>query len=243
MHRMMRTAGRVVPWLVLVGLAPVVAGAQMPNSPVLQNVWASPGIVGAVNMAGGSGGSLYGLAAAWTPGSGRFQVSAGGGFQSRPANQGGGSGLAYGARVALPLGSAAGSFGFGFFAGAGGGTQRLRHIDTTSAALTTIGTTTDTTWTTTSVVQVPVGASVGWRKGIGATHGISVYASPAYVFVSGGGSRAGVMRAAIGADVGITQSIGVTAGFEMGQSRSVGSVGPTGTLWGFGVSYALGSRR
>ena len=218
------------------------AGAQMPNAPLLQNVWASPGTVAAFNMAGGSSGSLYGLAGAWTPWSGRFQLSAGAGLQSRTASQGGGSGMAYGARVALPLGNAAGSFGFGFFAGVGSGTQRLQHIDTTSAPLSTVATTTDTTYANTAIVQAPIGVSVGFRKAIGATHGISVYASPSYVFVSGGGSRTGVMRAAVGADVGITQSIGATAGVELGQTRPSDSAGPVGTLWGFGVSYALGRR-
>lgn len=242
MREMMRM--RRIPWAGLVAavFAASVAGAQIPNAPVLQNVWARPGTVAAVNLAGGSGGSLYGLAGAWTPSSGRFQLSAGAGLQSRTASQGAGSGLAYGARVALPLGNATGSFGFGFFAGVGSGTQRLRHIDTTSAALPTVATTTDTTYTNSAVVQAPVGVSVGWRKAIGTTHGVSLYASPSYVFVSGGGNRAGVMRAAVGADVGITQSIGATAGVELGQSRPLGSAGPTGTLWGFGVSYALGGR-
>lgn len=242
MRDIMKATQGVLGCLAAVVFAGSAAGAQMPNAPLLQNVWASPGTVAAFNMAGGTSGSLYGLAGAWTPGSGRFQLSAGAGLQSRTAAQGGGSGIAYGGRLALPLGNAAGSFGFGFFAGVGSGTQRLERIDTTSAALPTVATTTDTTYTNTAIVQAPIGVSVGFRKAIGATHGVSVYASPSYVFVSGGGRRTGVMRAAVGADVGITQSIGATAGLELGQTRPSGSAGPRGTLWGFGISYALGRR-
>src|SRR4051812_41867342 len=103
------------------GLAAVTAasaGAQMAGAPILQNVWASPGIVGAVNVAGGGDGSVYAAAGSWTPGSGRFQLSGGVGLQTRT---GAGSGAAYGARVAMPFGGASSTFGFAAFAGVGGG--------------------------------------------------------------------------------------------------------------------------
>src|SRR3954469_1839723 len=115
---------RVNGWLWMIRIAAVVAvivagsaGAQMPGAPILQNVWATPGIVGAVNISGGSDGSVYAAAASWTPGSGRFELSGGAGFAT---HTGAGSGPAYGARVALPLGGASSSFGFGAFAGIGG---------------------------------------------------------------------------------------------------------------------------
>lgn len=243
MHPLMRmaTTAATASAAVLALLCPADAVAQMPNAPVLQNVWANPGLVGAFDVAGGAGGSVYGLAGAWTPSAGRFQLSGGVGFQSRPATQGGGAGFAYGGRVALPLASAAGNFGFAVFAGLGGGQQRVETVDTTFVSLTTGEVMADTASTNSAIVQVPLGASVGWRRAIGATHGISVYASPSYVFVTSSGTHTGALRAALGADFGITRAIGVTAGVEFGQTRPTGSVGPTGTLWGFGVSYALGN--
>ena len=93
------------------------AAAQLPNAPILQNVWANPGMVGAFNMGGGSGGSVYAGAGSWTPSSGRFQVS--GGLGAQVLTNGGGSNFAYGARLALPLGGAGSSFGFGAFAAIG----------------------------------------------------------------------------------------------------------------------------
>src|SRR6185503_16378935 len=99
------TKGR---WLWIIRLAAVLAvviagsaDAQMPGAPVLQNAWATPGVVAALNVTGGSDGSLYAAAGSWTPGSGRFQVSGGFGFQTRTGN---GSGGAYGVRVAMPFG-------------------------------------------------------------------------------------------------------------------------------------------
>ena len=79
------------------------ADAQLPGAPVLQNAWATPGLVAAVNLGGGSDGSVYAAAVGWSPGSGRFQLSAGAGAQSRTGT---GSKGAYGLRVAVPLGGA-----------------------------------------------------------------------------------------------------------------------------------------
>ena len=220
-------------WTVrIVGTALIVlagwAGAQMPNVPVLQNVWTMPGMVGAFNLGGGSGGSVYAAAASWTPAAGRFQFSGGLGAQM---GAGAGAGLAYGVRLAMPMANPESNFGFGAFAGLGGGNAKRLKPDTTS---------TDTT-TSTQVTQIPIGAAVGWRMGIGATRGFSVYASPSYVLLSGGGGTGGVLRTAVGADFGITPSIGITGGIEFGQTRSTG-VGPSGTLYGLGVSYVFGRR-
>ena len=53
--------------LCLLLLAASVLRAQMPNAPVLQNVWTTPGAVLALNLAGGSQGSVYGAAASFSP--------------------------------------------------------------------------------------------------------------------------------------------------------------------------------
>jgi hypothetical protein len=205
--------------------SPTIAGAQIPGAPVLQNAWATPGIVGAVDIAGGSDGTVYAAAASWAPGSGRFQLSGGGGFRTMTDA---GSGGVYGARVAIPLGGASSTFGFGAFAGIGGGSAgkpKITFADSTA-----------------STTEIPVGAAVGWRHAIGANHGLSVYATPSYVFFTGGTKTDGLVRVALGADVGITKAIGATLGVEFGGTRPRGFGGPSGSLFGLGLSYALGRR-
>src|SRR5437588_8614124 len=106
---------RSLPFTMLIAaFAAISAGAQLPGAPVLQNAWASPGVVGALDFGGGADGSVVAAAAGWTPGSGRFQVS--GGLGSRTLT-GHGSSFAYGARVAVPIfGGGASAFGVAAFA-------------------------------------------------------------------------------------------------------------------------------
>lgn len=204
----------------------------MPGAPVLQNAWGTPGIVGALNVTGGGDGSTYAAAGSWTPASGRFQFSGGLGYQNR---SGSGSALAYGARLAMPFGGASSTFGFAAFAGIGGG--RSSRTDPTPAIVAD-----SLSDTTSSAAQIPLGVGIGWRRAIGATRGFSVYATPSYVFYTGGTDPGGLFRAAVAADFGITQRIGVTGGIEFGATRSRAVGGPSGTLYGIGVSYALGRR-
>lgn len=230
--------GRGVLWALRIAAVAAVfvaasAGAQMPGMPVLQNVWASPGLVGAVDLGGGSDGTTYAGAVGWTPSSGRFQVSAGLGGRSRT---GAGSGGVYGARLALPFGGASSTFGFAAFAGIGGGSSTKSSTSTSPASGTA------SIDTTASTGEIPVGAAFGWRHAIGATHGISVYADPSWVFFTGGSKTGGLFRTAVGADLGITRSIGATLGVEFGGTRARGFGGPSGTLYGLGVSYAFGKR-
>ncbi|HEY4217529.1 MAG TPA: hypothetical protein VGM67_10355 [Gemmatimonadaceae bacterium] len=201
------------------------AVAQIPGAPVLQNAWATAGIVGAVDIAGGSDGTVYAAAASWTPGSGHFELSGGGGFRTRT---GGGSGGVYGIRAAVPLFGESSSFGVGAFAGIGGGSAakpKIIFVDSVA-----------------STAEIPVGAAVGWRHAIGGNHGISVYATPSYVFFTGGTKTDGLVRVGVGADVGITKAIGATLGAEFGGNRPRGFGGPSGALYGIGLSYALGHR-
>lgn len=222
------------------------ANAQIPGAPVLQNVWATPGMVGAVDLGGGSDGSMYAGAISWTPTSGRFEVSGGLGYRSRTGVPGS---AVYGLRVAMPFGGASSTFGFAGFAGIGGGAASTAHTRvscTTTPSATGCGVipapdsvTIDSTASTT---EVPVGVAIGWRHAIGANHGISVYATPSYVFYSGLAKSTGLFRGAIGADFGITSRIGATAGIEFGGSRARGLGGPSGSVYGVGVSYAFGRR-
>jgi hypothetical protein len=87
-----------------------------------------------------------------------------------------------------------------------------------------------------------VGAAVGWRHAIGAARGFSVFGTPAYVFETGGGSSKGLFRVGVGADFGITSSLGATVGGEFGATRARALGGPSGSLFGVGVSYAFGKR-
>jgi len=198
------------------------AGAQMPGAPILQDAWATAGLVGAVNVGGGSG-SVYAGAVSWTPGAGRFELSGGLGFQSRTGLS---SHTVYGLRAAIPFGGASSTFGFAAFAGIGGGSGR-RSTSADSAA---------------NTAEIPVGAAIGWRHALGASHGLSVFASPAFVFFTGGAKSGGLFRSGLGADFGITASLGVTAGVDLGGSRANAVGGPSGVLYGVGLSYAFGRR-
>lgn len=210
-------AGRLVG--VIATLVATSLGAQMPGAPILQNAWASPGVVGAIDYGGGKG-SVYAGALAWASATARFQLSGGFGVRSQ---SGVGSNSVYGVRAAMPFGGAASPIGFGAFAGVGGG--KTNKADSTA-----------------SDTQVPVGVAVGWRRAVGASHGFSVYASPAYVFLTGGSKSGRVFRTGLGVDLGITKALGATVGAEVGAKRAAGLGGPTGTLWGVGVSYAFGKR-
>jgi hypothetical protein len=192
--------------------------AQMPGSPVLQNAWAAPGLVGAVNYGGGDG-SVYAAAVSWAPPSARLQLS--GGLGVRSLSGGGGSKSVYGVRAALPLGGTASTIGFGAFAGVGGG--QTAQSDTTSSS-----------------TEIPLGLAIGWRHALGGSHGFSLYATPSYIYFTGGSKAGGIARAGVGVDIGITNSLGATVGAEFGATRAPGLGGPTGTLFGIGVSYAFG---
>jgi hypothetical protein len=194
--------------------------AQMPGQPVLQNAWANPGFTLAANVGSGSHVHGYAGAVAWAPGNARFQLSAGLGVLDP---EGGRTATSTGARVMVPLPfiDPRGNFGVSGFAGVG-------------AARPASG----------SVLVVPVGIAAGYRHAIGATHGISAYVAPYFgwtrVKVDTATSRsAGLVRVSAGLDVALTPAIGVSAGFETGSTASAGNPGPTGGVFGFGVSYLL----
>jgi len=197
--------------------------AQMPGSPVLQNVWANPGITAAVDFSNLGGASSYAGALAWAPGSGRFQLSGGVGAQTRSSSS---TSAVYGARLNFPVMGSASSLGVSIFAGYGalsGGT-----IDSSVAK-----------------ALIPIGATVGYRRAMGESRGLSIYASPVYEAVNrgGGASSVGVFRGDVGMDVGITSAIGLTLGIEFGGKQPDGSGKPSGTAFGGAISYAIGSRR
>lgn len=213
--------GRVVVSCLMLSVA-TIAGAQMPGTPVLQNAWSTPGIVMAFNFSGGDG-SVYGAAASWSAPSSRLQVSAGTGLRSRSDV---GTKAVYGARLAVPIYGEFSAFGFAAFAGVGA---------TSSGAATSA----DSVATTT---QFPVGLALGWRHALGVNRGVSLYVTPSYLFLTGGTDNAGLFRTAVGVDFGLAKAVGLTGGVEFGASHTRTEGGPTGTLYGLGISYAFGRR-
>ncbi len=190
--------------MVLLAVPAVLAG-QMPGVPVLQNAWAAPGVVAAIDASGGSGSNVWAGALAWSP-AGRWQVSGGLGVRS---TTGSGSHAVYGARVALPLAQMmGGKLGLGVIAGFGGG-PRVAADSTTPSSL------------------IPVGVSIGFRQPMG-TRGFSVYATPSIQRASGGAGASTAFRVATGLDVGLTKNIGLTGGLEFGQAAGAGKVGTRG---------------
>lgn len=194
--------------------------AQLPGAPVLQNSFTNPGLTAAVNFASSGDGSAYAGAAAWAPGSGRFQLSGGiGAFKP----DGGSSMFSYGLRGSAPLFSfMGGNLGVAPFVGYGA----ARGDSTT-------------------LTYLPAGAGIGLRRALGTSMGFSVFATPFLLWTRGsvtgqdavsGGPQ---FRTSIGGDFSFTPKIGVTAGVELGAKAKTGEFGPSGSVFGIGLSYAF----
>ena len=204
--------------LILVGTRAL--DAQMPGLPVLQNGFSNAGITIAGNYGRTKELLAYGAAVAWSPSSGRFQLSAGGGLAT-PEREG--SGASYGARVAMAFGSSlkGGRFGLAPFAGMGAAKFDGKRV-----------------------TQIPAGVGAGFRARLGATRGVAVFASPFYSWTQvsepGLASRqAGLLRVSVGADVALFPKMGLTLGWETGAIARDGDPGATGGIVGAGVSYAF----
>jgi hypothetical protein len=196
--------------------------AQMPGLPVLQNGFSNPGITAAVNYGTAEGVRGYGLAGAWAPASGRFQVSGGiGGYDPDEGK----TWLSYGGRIGVPLTmfTGNGSFGVAPFAGIGAASREGMTL-----------------------MHVPLGIAGGYRRAVGETRAVSVYGSSFYGWnrftsdVEGVDAESnGVLRFSGGLDFALTPSLGVTAGYEFGAKADAGEPGPTGSVFGIGLSYAF----
>ena len=227
-------------WLWVLRLAAIAAvlvatsgGAQMPGTPTLQNAFVAPSGVVAFNFGGGPEGQTYGAALSYAPSSAKLLFAGGYGWRNGSGTSQNG---VYGLRLAFPFGSATGSFGFAAFAGVGGGPQvtTTRTVPTPSGILVVD--------TLSSTTQVPIGLAVGWRHFSGGSQGISIYATPNYVFYSGGTANGNLMRVGIGSDIAISPVLGVTLGADFGATRRSTLGGPSGVLYGVGVSYAFRRR-
>lgn len=197
------------------------AGAQIPGSPALQNAFANPGLAVAGNFSGGGGQSFYGAAAAYGMMDGRLQLSGAAGMQrANDASRG-----AYGARAALTVwGSEAGAFGAAAFAGIGGAARTRDELDVV---------------TNPAVMTIPLGLTIGYRRPLGETRGISAYASPIYRWTrtedATTTATGTAFSVAAGLDVSLTQSFGATVGAELGRSGATSS-----TVWGIALSFVPG---
>jgi hypothetical protein len=200
-------------------LAPRAAAAQLPGAPVLQNAFNNPGLTVAGNYAGGDGTTLIAAALAYAPGAGRFQFS--GGVGRLTFDQGDASATPWGARLAIPLLS---------FAGGRGGIAPFGGVG--AATLDSL-----------KLLQVPFGVGAGWRMGLGATRALSVYGTGTALWVRhtvGDSSVSKVRpRFAAAADVTVIRNLGLTVGFEGGAKAKAGTPGPTGSIFGVGVSWAF----
>jgi hypothetical protein len=194
------------------------ARAQMLGAPVLQNAFTNRGITVGADYGSGSDLSSYGGAVAWSPMSAKYALSGGIAYLDPKF----GSGTAtYGARLMVPVFHRFPQFGVAPFVGMGGATRDGV-----------------TEW------QIPLGIAAGYRRALG-TNGraISGYVSPFYSWArvreNGTTSTHGLFRVSLGVDAAVLPQVGVTVGYETGAKAGVGEAGPTGGIFGLGVSYAL----
>lgn len=193
--------------------------AQLPSLPLLQNAWANGGVTVAANGGSSELGTAYAAALAWSPQARRFQISLGAGVFSPDEGSDWG---AYGARVMVPIRSfASGALGVSAFAGIGGGKRD-----------------------TTSLVRVPIGLGLGYRRALGQVRSVSAYVTPFFVWtrasISGDAlERRGAARLSTAIDFALTRQIGLTAGYELGQRESAGPAGESSGVFGVALSYAI----
>jgi hypothetical protein len=204
--------------VVMLGGIESLAHGQMLGAPVLQNAFTNPGITVGLNYATSEGVRAYGLAGAWAPSTGRFQVSAGiGGFDPDDDERW----PTYGGRVAVPLTrwTGTGSFGVAPFAGIGSGGRD--------------GVT---------LLHAPVGVSGGYRRALG-TRAISAYGAAFYswnrISDDEGSASSGLFRLSGGLDVAVTTAIGLTVGYEAGAKADADEPGAASGVFGIGLSYAF----
>jgi hypothetical protein len=210
----------------LVAILAASADGQLPGIPVLQNAWATPGIMIAFNGGGGDSRGAVAGAASWAPVQ-HFQLSGGVGFQGGRSV---GSSAAYGTRVAVPLASATSPMGLAMFAGIGGASSHRN--ESIAAAFDSV----------TNSTEVPVGVSIGWRHYGGFARGFSLFLAPTLVFYSGGTAPGNLFRLGLGLDISLTDSWGITGGLDLGQTRPRAVGGPGPPQFGVGVSRAIATR-
>lgn len=192
------------------------ADAQIAGIPLLQSPFAAPQLAVAVNASFGDSVKVVGVAGAWTPRSARLQVSGG---IARVGRDEADAGYAAGARFYLPLKTFLGeAVAVGALLGVGA--ERVEGS---------------------TVLTAPLGATVGYRRALGATRAFAVYATPFYSYtgVRSPNASSSVFRFALGADVVLVPRVGLTVGYEAGGTPEVGEPGVRSPVTGAGLSYAF----
>lgn len=205
------------------------AAAQMPGVPLLQNGFVRPGAAAAVNYGTGDGIDVFGAAGAWTPASARFQISAGVGSLGLDGVDG--RKTSGGLRATLPVSTPwtrapDSPIGITGFIGVGGASLDEGTL-----------------------VQVPLGVGIGYRRRVGANRVVSVFATPFYQWTRVSGVEAvegaeqeldsSLFRVSLGAEALLTRRIGVTLGYELGTTADDGRPGPSGGIFGAGLAFAF----
>lgn len=193
--------------------------AQMPGQPVLQNAFVNHGWAFGVNYGDSDEALGYAAAVSWGSSSGKFGLAAGGGLVDPSV---GDNAPAWGVRgvYAITQFGRRKALGLGAFAGIGGASRS--GVD---------------------AVEIPFGASVGYRRALGETRGISVYVAPLFrlsrISADGQTDQHGLLRVSVGVDAAVFRSLGVTLGYEGGATAKAGQPGPGGGIFGAGVTYVL----
>lgn len=221
---MTQILGRPLAGSIMAGLLIALpAQGQVPGVAVLQNAFTSRGLAFAGNFGSSTGQSYFGAAAGWGIGN-RLMVSAAAGAQRANNSTRG----AYGGRATMGMwSSAGGSLGAAAFVGVGGAARtRVNNVVTNAA-----------------VMSLPLGASIGYRRGMGARGSISGYVSPFYswsrVDAGAGVVSSNAFRTSVGIDVGFSQNLGASIGGEFGAGRGGGS--RNGVL-GAAITFVPGRR-
>ncbi|HEX5437053.1 MAG TPA: hypothetical protein VFW98_07835 [Gemmatimonadaceae bacterium] len=199
-------------------LLPPCIHAQQIALPVLQNAFVNPGVTLGIDYGSGSDATTGGVAVAWVPSHAHVQLSGGAGVYDPDQLD---HSASWGLRAMVPAPEfRARALGIAAFAGVGG---TSRHGATR--------------------FRVPLGVSIGYRYAVDSTRGVSGFVAPFYSWSrasSSQGSRTkGLFRVSVGADAVIAPGLGLTVGYEAGSAASVGEPGPTGGIFGLGLSYAF----
>ena len=201
----------------LLALAPATR-AQMLGAPVLQDAFTNRGFTAGADFGAGNNLTSYGVAAAWSPMSAKYQLSGGVAYLDRKV---GSSTATYGLRLMVPVLRKNSPFEVAPFVGVGG--ANLSGVND---------------W------QIPLGLTGAYRRALGTNgRGISAYVSPFYTWARVRENQQtithGLFRVSIGVDAAVLPQVGVTVGVETGQKAGDEDVGARGTIFGVGVSYAL----
>jgi hypothetical protein len=95
------------------------------------------------------------------------------------------------------------------------------------------------------VISVPAGVSLGYRRALGRTRGLSGYVSPFYRWTrteSATVESSGAFRVSAGIDFAFSPSLGATIGGELGGGAKSGGSNRGSGMLGAAISFVPGRR-